>query len=327
MDASLADGFGLRDISAIGSRRIFFTVLALVTALPILFLGFGLSLAPSGQHSDMLLVGLAPVILATSFGHVLSTSFIYIDRGFAGLIKTNRQWFLVWPALVVAIASASFACGPAAYRVMYMAYYAWQFWHFQRQNYGVISFAAQVRKKGPLPKALNAMLNLATASGVLAILSRGSFLGWAPLWWAALLPLAASTVLLVRLLVTDRRFASDAPVVFFSVMGWAFFVPILLSPDMIVDLLSYGIAHGAQYLVFMGVLARGGVMKAAGPPVMVAVTGVLTLAFYRLSATPAGMAVYTGVVMAHFVIDAKLWRMREPVQRGIIRGRFAFLFG
>jgi hypothetical protein len=30
--------------------------------------------------------------------------------------------------------------------------------------------------------------------------------------------------------------------------------------------------------------------------------------------------------MAHFVIDAKVWRMREPLQRQLLRERFGFLF-
>jgi hypothetical protein len=316
------------DISAAGARRAFFAVLALVTALPVFGLGFGLGLArPAQPHSAQLMLGLAPVILATSLGHVLSTSFIYLDRGFGALIGKNRQWFIVWPALAIAISGICFALGPVAYGVMYAGYYAWQMWHFQRQNYGVISFAAQIRKFGPLPKALNAVLDLGTVAGILAILSRDRFFNWHPLWWAALVPMAASTILLIRLLITERRFSADAPVMLFSGRAWAFHVPTLLSPDPLVAFLSYGIAHGFQYLVFMVVMARGSAMRALGPIVLAAVTCVLVLAFSRLSATPAGAAIYTGVIMAHFVIDAKLWRMREPMQRGLIKQRFAFVFG
>ena len=329
MDALLVDGVPASEVSAIASGRVFFGALALVTALPLLVLGFGIGITQPANYAPSAAGGafIGALVLATSFGHVLSTSFVYIDRGCNNLIRQNRQWFMLWPALAIAIAMISFVIGPLAFRIMYMAYYAWQLWHFQRQNYGVISFAAQIRKRGALPHTLNAMLNMGTAGGVLAILSQGPFLNWPALWWAALVPFAVSTALLVHLLYTSRRFTSDGPVMFFAVMGWAFFVPILLSPNFIVAFLSYGVAHGAQYLIFMSVMARGSAMKVLGPPVMVATTGLLVLVFYRMTLTPAGSAAYTGVVMAHFVVDAKLWRMREPLQRGLIRQRFAFVFG
>jgi hypothetical protein len=59
---------------------------------------------------------------------------------------------------------------------------------------------------------------------------------------------------------------------------------------------------------------------------MVVVTFVTYVLFTKLFSTSTGAAIYTGLVMGHFMIDAKFWRMREPMQRGLIRKRFAFLF-
>ena len=42
-----------------------------------------------------------------------------------------------------------------------------------------------------------------------------------------------------------------------------------------------------------------------------------------------GYAIYgamVGVVMAHFVLDAGIWRLREPFQRGYMRKKFYFIF-
>ena len=36
--------------------------------------------------------------------------------------------------------------------------------------------------------------------------------------------------------------------------------------------------------------------------------------------------IYTGVVMWHFLVDARLWRLRDPAVREIVRARFAFVF-
>jgi hypothetical protein len=35
--------------------------------------------------------------------------------------------------------------------------------------------------------------------------------------------------------------------------------------------------------------------------------------------------VYMGLVQVHFLIDAKVWRLREPKQRAIMGNRFDFL--
>ena len=48
-----------------------------------------------------------------------------------------------------------------------------------------------------------------------------------------------------------------------------------------------------------------------------------------LSTSPYAFAIYgafIGTVMAHFVIDAGIWRLREPFQRGYMRKRFFFVF-
>ena len=52
----------------------------------------------------------------------------------------------------------------------------------------------------------------------------------------------------------------------------------------------------------------------------------MLLAFYHLNRPGAGMAAYTGLVMGHLLIDAKIWRLREPIQGSLIKQRLAFIF-
>lgn len=40
----------------------------------------------------------------------------------------------------------------------------------------------------------------------------------------------------------------------------------------------------------------------------------------------AGYGAYLGAVMAHFVIDAGLWRLRDPFPRRFLAGRLPYLF-
>jgi hypothetical protein len=40
----------------------------------------------------------------------------------------------------------------------------------------------------------------------------------------------------------------------------------------------------------------------------------------------AAYGAFLGAVMTHFVLDAGLWRLREPFQRRYMRNRFSFVF-
>lgn len=316
----------LRPVSAAASRGMFFAALLGVTALPLLVLGFVFAAAPDLMHTGMSAALLPLLFIATGNGHVLATAFFYLDQDLFGLIRSNRRVFFLWPALVVAMAVGAHFAGPLAYRIMICGFFAWNLWHFQRQNYGVIAFAAQAQGLGPLPKAMNPMLNLSAASGICAVLSRPEFIGLPALVYLAAGLLAASAVLLGYMLLADGKMLSRPLVVAFSVLGWAFFVPALLSSEPTVALISYGVAHGAQYLIFMGVMSRGGAHRAAGPVLLCVLAVGLTALFCAHAGDPVWAATYMGVVMAHFVIDAKVWRMREPLQRALIRRRFAFLY-
>jgi drug/metabolite transporter superfamily protein YnfA len=105
-----------------------------------------------------------------------------------------------------------------------------------------------------------------------------------------------------------------------------FFLPTLVSTNELVGFWSYAIAHGAQYLIFMVVLSGNRKRGTVGLSVFALVFAAMLVAFEHLNRSGAGLAAYTGIVMSHFLIDAKIWRLREPLQRNLIHQRFAFLF-
>jgi len=98
------------------------------------------------------------------------------------------------------------------------------------------------------------------------------------------------------------------------------------------------IAHGLQYLVLMGLLAAGGpggTHRAARLTAFAALANIalvggaaLSVASDQLSAGPAMRILYgffLGAVMAHFVIDAGMWRMRAEFPREFLRSRLPYL--
>jgi len=96
------------------------------------------------------------------------------------------------------------------------------------------------------------------------------------------------------------------------------------------------IAHGYQYLLIVGLVAGAPRKDRSGPAgvaLLVAVAlfgGVLLDVASHLHTSPHGAAralygVYLGVVMAHFVIDAGLWRLRDEFPRRLLGGSLPYL--
>jgi hypothetical protein len=299
----------------------FFAALALVTAIPLLALGFGLP-ATSPSFSNGIGRALWPVIAVTGVGHVAATAFYYADRGFAGLVRANRGRFYLWPLLAVAGACAVFELSPAAWRCLVFGYLAWQLWHFQRQNYGIAMLAARSAKFGPLPREVNLMLDIAVIGGVAGLLSDLSPL----LRVISIAFFALATFVLIFTLIRNAALRRQPVILVFLFLGWAFFIPTLLSINPITMVWSYAIGHGAQYLILIGLLSRRAIFGWVGVTLVLAVG----LAAWWLPSLVEGSgvwaAVINGLTVGHFLIDAKTWRMREQPQSTLLRDRLDFLF-
>jgi hypothetical protein len=95
------------------------------------------------------------------------------------------------------------------------------------------------------------------------------------------------------------------------------------------------VAHGLQYLLLMGLVAAGGgggARRLGRLAVLldVALLGgaLLSVASDQAAAPGAGKILYgvfLGAVMAHFVVDAGLWRMREEFPRAFLSARLPYL--
>ena len=110
-----------------------------------------------------------------------------------------------------------------------------------------------------------------------------------------------------------------------------FFVPVLVTNRPFAALGGLVVAHGLQYLVLMGMVAARSPRSRRGAHPALVLAGVamsvgaaLHLASHlqRTSAvTNAIYGAYLGAVMAHFVIDAGFWRLRDEFPRRFLSTR------
>jgi hypothetical protein len=233
----------VQEASALSSERVFFASLVLATAIPLIWLGFGVRLLH--ENTARLAALFVPVMAITSFGHVGATTFFYLDSEMTALIKQNRLRFFVVPLLIGAAGLLIYRVSANLQSTSFVWWYVpWLYYHYQRQNYGMIAFAAQSSATGKLPREVNWMLNLAVAAAIIRITVPS-------LATIAVVLFLVASALFVVLLRGPLNRCENRLVLVFITLSWIFFIAAFLSTDRLINFWPYAIAHGAQYLIFM----------------------------------------------------------------------------
>ncbi len=259
----------------------------------------------------------AKVLLLFSTGHVGATLFFYLDKG-ATSYRKNRPWtFLIIPFLLCVSLGLISTLFPAQTFAFFMSVHiAILFFHYQRQNFGIILLingglqqsARQILHLLLLLPVIPAVIIWASRLGLFSLGEIGSHL--LPGYWIAFC-LVVSAVALVIL-----RKSLSVKGVLAAAIGLNFFAPFFFYPDnLIVAFTAFATAHGAQYLSIMGFMALGvGQLRFLRVLCACILFGVLFLG-----------AALPGVVVAltwtHFLIDARIWRMKNPESRTYVMSR------
>jgi hypothetical protein len=155
--------------------------------------------------------------------------------------------------------------------------------------------------------------------------------------WLAAPVVAFAACVLAGLVLLARRPRAQRPAPFCAAYLTAllFGLPVFAFGSPYAAVGGLTIAHGLQYLLLMSLLAVGGPDRARRTLRLATLGNVALIGGSLLSLASDGLklsggarfvyGLFLGAVMAHFVIDAGLWRMREQFPRAFLSARLPFL--
>lgn len=335
------------------ARLRFLLALLLSTWIPMLFF-FSLAQMEATYFS---ISSMKSVFVFLGTAHVPATLFFYTDRNFSHIVRAHKARYIYFPIALTIGAGLLVAFSNATTQAyLFLVFWGWQAFHYGRQNLGIYSFTSIAQQTGAPHKLEKLAIDLATICGIL-----GTFrilgMGVAPDNLHSTLnglfevgKFGYFGVIIFGLYVYARNFQRTTPLK--SVFFWTlvlFFLPIYLSNDINVTFLSYAIAHGVQYIVFMGIVSlntepgeRAKALRYQNGLKLMGLMLLFGILFYKADALRSfelvksnGFLVWSfdflfgavlGATMAHFVIDAGAWRLSKLPQREYMSKRFGFIF-
>ena len=318
--------------------KLFLGLIAIATLLPMIAVPYAQYVIP-GTGTALALIALLN-FLGANF-HVAATGWFYADPTMRPHFTARPLRYFVVPVLLTVGAAAAFQLvSPSKHGYLLVPFFCWQLWHYQKQNIGVLSFIAAGTDRTPLSVWERRCLTLGAVAGILGFFKLSPFGGsvfaeeFAQLHrLGGALYLLAPLAIVIAIVRTPSLRRNRLRLVFL-LLGTAFFAPTFIFADQVAAVLGYTVAHGLQYLVFMGVVSTAKprpILWLGGLLLLALVGGMIlnaaSLAYLaQLAYSPALYGASIGAVMAHFIVDADIWRLREPFQRKYMRERFHFVF-
>jgi hypothetical protein len=308
----------------------------LIGTLTVTLAAFAAAVALAPPASTPPVRGLAWLLFVGSSVHVASTGWLYTLPEVRGYARQHRTRLVLVPgALILATALLAGALAPATMAWFLLPYYAWQFFHFQKQNLGMAALAASSRRTAPLRPLERWALMTAGYAGIAGLIAHPGLLQLrldprlGPIYPAAAAIFAGAVA--VGVITMARRPGGGVAFRVVYLTSLCFFGPVFAFGSPYAAVGGMTIAHGLQYLLLIGLVAAGNgqlpgraLRLAILCNVALAGGAVLSAASHLHGAAFAGrlaFGAYLGAVMAHFVIDASLWRLRDPFPRAFLASR------
>jgi hypothetical protein len=274
--------------------------------------------------------------------HVAGTGWFYTLPEVRSYARERPSRYIYAPiGLVVVAAAIAAIVPPASFVWLLLPYFGWQLLHFQKQNLGMAALAATSRGIAGLRPLERRALTTAGLAGIPALVARPSVLqlsvdpGLAWLRPAALAVFIGAVGTGVLALASRQR--QERPAGFCVVYGTSlcFVVPVFACHSPYAAVGGMTIAHGLQYLLLIGLVAGGGrggrsrLLRLAALFNVALIGGIALNAASHLhgggTMARSLFGAYLGAVMAHFVVDAGLWRLRDQFPRRFLSANVPYL--
>ena len=274
------------------------------------------------------------LLFIASQAHVGASFYFYTDGDMRRFMLRQRPARFIWGVLgiIVAypIASVLVSQIPQSelqFTLVFLLisiYSAWQVHHYSRESRGILSFLGKA-ENAPLSPAESRALSLTALAGIIGVLGFSypaaqklqELVGLLPTVSLALM--AAGWLVWLASLVRERPQHSWRRQLAMA-LTLAFFFPLYFFDDIFPAFFSFATAHGLQYFVFMGAVSKPSSKN--WKPMLTMITCAVVIGGLILVVP---LVVGLGVVMAHFVLDAGVWKLSEPFQRSYMAKRFPFL--
>jgi hypothetical protein len=337
MTDSVLNGVAVTIRKHASTWHLFLLLIAFASLVPFVIAPLASHVIP--KDSSALYAYMVIGFLGANF-HVAATGWFYTDREMRSYFRTKPLRYVVIPcSLISGMAAAFYFLDRSVIDYLSIAFLSWQMWHYQKQNVGLLSFVAAGSDGIPLSVWERRTLDLAALAGILGFFSvqkvepasLATFFVSLHHLGLAIYCLVPITFLIA--LAQNRAIRTNKLRMLFLGLGGLFFFPTFVFSDSMSALAGYGIAHGLQYVVFMGFVSSN---KGTFSPVKLMIIALVGGTLLNLSSDAAdwpgfqfGLALYgafLGAVMTHFVFDADIWRLRQPFQRKYMREKFYFVF-
>ena len=318
----------------------FLVLLLFATLVPI-------SLIPLGQfyngnaQSIVLILGVMNFFGGTA--HVGASAYFYTDPVQFQFFRSRPIRFFILPAALVILTALVYQwSSPSVQASVLLLYFIWQTYHYQKQNYGIFCFVSAGTKTSRPNLWENICIELGVMAGILGLINVMQLFDNTPLanysflvYTAGLYIIYSLPVFLFLAFATNPDLRRCWTRGLALVMGTFFYLPTFLFSDVKSAIFGYALAHGIQYLVFMSFVSGSSANKNPAKQVttlfacLFAGGLLLTLMADRGlwgKWGPGVFGAYLGLVMADFLLDAGVWRLREKFQGDYIRSRMGFIF-
>lgn len=319
--------------------RLFLGLIALTTLLPYAVMPMAVYF---GRDVNSLLLASTLLNFLGGNAHVAATTFFYSDPTMREHFREHKMRYVYAPTALILGTGVAYMLVPEPYnRYILLYFFMWQTYHYQRQNYGILSFFAAATDRIPVSKPERLALELAAIAGMLALiriysLSQQTILEPVvdQIFQAASFIYMLVPVVVVIAIFSNKRLTRNPLRITGLILFSAFYLPSFIFSDPSAATLGYALGHGLQYLVFMFFvgISRPRPILALTTVGAVGIAGGLVLTSMAdgmghgnmISRLLFGLAI--GVVMSHFVIDAGVWKLRYQFQRQYVRRAFPFVF-